>query len=425
MGLLKNFPYGEGERVRVMKYSNCMTVWFAVFAYILFTGLNTIVVAENLSSNVLSVLNNPFTMQKVGSHNGPPDISYLFADLKFDGKSLKVCEFGQATRAGCPLSKVIINDQEETLTSPYWGGFWNYLKGFKVPVWYVGDQKKIEIWELLHTRGHYAESLRAIKKDPLFKKIRTKKRSLRANHVGFAGVVVLGHDYPPRKMRVLKKQSPGILFVNDRTGRFASNKNLMNPLFAHLGLTDYKPRCGLYSKKYSPDLTQKIKDDLKADLFIIKPINSQQSRGVIMIQAQDLNDTLRLILSDSQSLQTAEHRSLQYWSTDTNDSFIVEQYVPSKSITVDGKEYDPTMRLVFCLQYERGLITLHVIGGFWKIPLKPLDEPGTLTEHHVTIPFAGEKYVGIPISPCDMHGAKELLAAMLVPLYSHILDLTA
>lgn len=380
--------------------------------------------AKHFSPNVLSVLDQPFITKKDGSKDIEPNVSYLFADLKFDGQSLKICEFGPCPYAGRPISKLIIHGKTETMKSPYWGLFWHCLHKLDVPVWCVGGRKKIEMDQLTRIQGHYAKKFTSIPKIQRCNACLQKGGTSKLSIADYSGIVVFACGCKPQKVKSLKKRYPAFLFVNDRTGKFASHKNLMNPLFAQCNLTDYKPRCGLYPKKYSPELILQIQQDLKADFFIIKPINSLQSRGVIMVPFHELDQTLRLILNDSESLKKVNHRSLRYWAGDKNTSFIVEQYVPSKTIQVNQKSYDPTMRLVFCLWYDQGVITTHVLGGFWKIPVKSLHDDCSLTEQHVTIPFSGHDNVGIPVSEQDMQVAKGLLAEMLTTLYGHILDMT-
>lgn len=178
----------------------------------------------------------------------------------------------------------------------------------------------------------------------------------------------------------------------------------------------------MYPKQYHQDLAKQILNDLQAPICIIKPINALQSYGVIMVTADDLDETLRLILTPNDDIKKMHHRCYKHWVTDNNDTFIVEAYAPSKTMVIDNKPYDPTMRIVFCLSYQQGIITLHVLGGFWKIPLKALNETGTLTEQHITIPFTGAKYVGIPIEEHDMQQVQQALAAFIKPLYSIMLD---
>lgn len=400
--------------------ANCVTHTMILILLALYNTAYT----KNLSPNALSILNTTFISKKLEPTDIEPDISYLFADLKFDGDSLKICEFGPCPYAGMPTSTLIINGKHEIIKSPYWGIFWHYLKKFDIPVWCVGGKQKIHFPELKRSNGQFVANLLALKKNPKFKECVQKPFASKSRIADFAAIVIFAHGNKAHKVAMFEKQYPNVLVVNQKIGKFACHKNLMNPLFAQENLNDYKPRCSIYAKRYTSDLAQKIKSDLCTDTFIIKPIGSLQSRGVIMVTEQDLDTTLRMILTNDRALKNATHRSLRFWHNNNSSEFIVEAYAPSKTISVRSKHYDPTMRLVFCLSYENGIITTNVIGGFWKTPVKALNENGSLTQKHITIPFSGDEYVGLAISEKDMSTAKQLLASMLGHLYAKILDIT-
>ena len=157
---------------------------------------------------------------------------------------------------------------------------------------------------------------------------------------------------------------------------------------------------------------------------VIKPLDSRQSRGVNIIEKKDLDERLKLILHDFDGIPEEEHRSLSHWKNDTSDGFIVEEFATSHLIVRDEKHYQPTMRLVFGLTNNNGVISLTVFGGFWKIPMKSVDdENASLIEKHVTIPFQGPFYAGIPISQEDMTQAKESLTHVLPQLYLNMLKI--
>lgn len=376
-----------------------------------------------LSTNALSVLQTENISVKSGPANFQPDISYLFADLKFDGDSLKVCELGPSPQAGNPPSKHIINGQKEVMYSPYWSIFWHYLKQFNLPVWCVGGADKIDLDELRRCGGNYISDYSELWSNSAFQLCAQKQSSHKFMISDFAAIVVFAKRATKNQIKYFKEQHPNVLVINEHTGIFASNKDVANPLFCQNDLAQYKPRCGIYPKIYTPELAQDIIADLGTDTFIIKPIGSLQSNGVIMVTQQDLDEILRLIITKDPQLKKSQHRSLQHWRFNKKSSFIVEAYASSKTLWVKCKPYDPTMRLVFCLSHENGITEITVLGGFWKIPLKNLNERASLTEKHITIPYSGEEYIGLAISERDMAKAKGLLTDMLSKLYPKMLDI--
>ena len=67
---------------------------------------------------------------------GRAEISYLFADIKFDqtpeGPALKILELGEGKNGGYRTWDGVFE------TGKIWVGFWNYLKKFDIPMVYVG-----------------------------------------------------------------------------------------------------------------------------------------------------------------------------------------------------------------------------------------------------------------------------------------------
>ena len=141
-----------------------------------------------------------------------------------------------------------------------------------------------------------------------------------------------------------------------------------------------------------------------------------------MTTKQDLARYLKAILKEKSKLTGSPYQDLLYWQTDDNENFYVQEYVPSKKIIVNEKEYDPTMRVAFFLNHDQGVITVHVVAGYWKIPSKGLNEVGTLTEKHITRPSSGKLFTGIPVRSQDFKQVKELLVQVLPALYTKMLE---
>ncbi len=361
-----------------------------------------------------SVLKNP-CIQKI-QEDLPPDISFIFADLKFDGKSIKVCEFGPATYAGITETRMCINGVDETVKSPFWNFFWNYIQGFDKPFWRVGGWEKGARPMLTLSGGYYIKDMLTLIKDPFFKQCLhgAEKRIIKiADAKGI--IVFTGGEKSDKILKKCIKQNPGLMQINRHVHAIVSHKNKTNLLFSDPELAEYKPKFKICQKQYTPNLAANIIKELEAAFYVIKPFSSLGGVGVIMVAAHDLDETLHNMLDKSYK---SNNPAFTYWKRDKKDSFIIEAYAPSKNIIVSEQPYDPTMRLVCFLSHDQGGIMMHVIGGYWKTPIKHLLEEGTLNEKHITAPHKGLR---IALSHDDFQDAKVLFAQMMLKAYPRML----
>ena len=104
-----------------------------------------------VSKNTLSLLTDTLEVNIQQADTLPTDISFLFADLKYQGTELKICEFGGVS-AGMGNTNVLINGKKEILVRPFWGHFWHYLKQFEIPIWNI---KLLEIMPKMPPEGTY------------------------------------------------------------------------------------------------------------------------------------------------------------------------------------------------------------------------------------------------------------------------------
>ena len=136
---------------------------------------------------------------------------------------------------------------------------------------------------------------------------------------------------------------------------------------------------------------------------------------------------LKLFISSSFSeynYRPSESTSFNYWKGDKNAHFIIEEYCSSKPLMVDGKTYDPTMRMFFIQRYDKGKIYTTVLPGFWKTPPKALSEFGSLIEKHKTVLTAENGKAGrrgLTIGKKDMRGIRKALNEALPKIYKKML----
>jgi len=141
-----------------------------------------------------------------------------------------------------------------------------------------------------------------------------------------------------------------------------------------------------------------------------------------MVDRNDLENTLQLIFENHASIKKDAHRCLAYWKQDHNASFIIEEYAPSQTLVVDGKEYDPTMRIFFLLSHYKGTLTLNPLAGYWKIPVQSLTDQVSLTECHITKAYSGSYFTGRQIPAEDLVNVREVLKTFLLQFYESLLN---
>ena len=363
------------------------------------------------------------------------DISFMIADIKFDGETVKFLEFGEG-----PRSKFKGYD---ALYGPgkIWTNFWYYLKQFNLPVWFVtiraikyreSFEKEIDFTTFENIGGKCVANLVALKKDPSFIRATQQTKNI-SNLSNYKGIAILNfHNFSNmnhntlactkcEQVRRFKKEHPEILVLDDTSRMYSCNKNWADSLFKDNQLSPFRPICHIYKKEYTPTLADEIISKNNADILVIKPMNAARGNGIMMIQKEDLNKTLELMLTTITNRYEAEEgeeskceKELDYWKTDKNDHFMVESYAPSKPITVDNLTFDATMRQVFVLHYDKGRMFVTFIGGYWKLPKAALEEEGTLTEK-IKSDIRIDSKSSEKISKEDMSKVQEILKNMLPP----------
>jgi len=387
------------------------------------------------------------------------DITYLFADLKYRDGALKICEFGQGKNAATAMTDILIKGNLENVVTPYWPMFWNYLAQFNVPIWYVGPEIKKQrtspgvlslyesiAWDVFQDIGGYCvKDLAQLEVDQRFQTQKNTRKIFCADTINtYKAIIVyryrddrfLSHQ---QALENFKQAHPDCLVIDTVSWEYAASKEKLAWLIQEAGLSQYKPKWGIYSKSYTPDLAQKITNDLGCDMFVIKPVNSGRSNGIIFVEKKDLDTVLKKILckknsqknsqknSKEASLSTLNYRPyatqlFEYWELDPNDVFMVEEYQSSKNITIKNNTYDPTMRIVFTLCYTNGKIYAHILGGYWKIPALALDQSGDVTAKHKTVSVKTPGFTGLCVSRVDMCNMKKLAYDFLPKIYEAMLE---
>lgn len=379
------------------------------------------------------VLKDTFTVPVSCKQKLPADIMYACADIKYKDGVLKFCECGDGIYMSFRTAQVRLNNHIQDAVSPYWGIFWHYLKQFNLPMWLVDDRgpqnaMALDVFE--HLGGRYCKNFSKLKADPLFKELITGDVAHRSAIKDYKGIIVYraSHekDRDGRLTKWVQDKYPKFLFVNMLSRDYVKRKDNTYQLFVNANLQKYIPQFKLYPTIYDPMLAQQIQTDFNTfDPLVIKPTYSSLAQGVNIIAQKDLDDFLKLILRDNATISLQAHRCFSYWRTRRLPTFLVSECAESKTIYKDGKPYDPTMRVVFILHHDQGIIHCNVIAGFWKIPVKSLADNVSLTDKHVTIAHAGAYYSGILADSADWQEIKGILQHVLPQMYQTILEKNA
>jgi len=352
-------------------------------------------------------------------NNNQADISFLIADFKWNKGILKILELGEGPQS--------FYQGFDELIEPgiIWQQFWHYLKQFDLPMWYVGNKpnthKRITQFafkDFYQHGGRWIKSLDDLEEDSFFKKIVIQKSANTLctvkNHKGI--LIFSNHGYPNWYKKSLKKfikKYPDFLVINRISTPYVNHKYKTSLLFTK-NLTKYRPRWLRCKKKYTSDCADNILSQLQAPRVVIKPLNSANGWGNIMVEAADLDITLKKILINPKKLVDHEDKAWSYWPTDGHKHFLVEEFATSQPIMVDGKPFDGTMRGVFILKREHDRTEIHYIDFCWKLPKLSLADEGSIMQNHKSA------YRSVLLKKYTKQNVKKVLDKLLPDLYGNM-----
>jgi len=390
---------------------------FKKTALTILTLLLSTPLAHSFNKSSLKLLESPFVFQ--AQQNLPPDVSYIFADLKFDGERLQLCEFGPCPYAGLTDAPVHVDNQQVLLTSPYWELFWHFLNEFNIPMIRIGGWDPMEANKILHTlHGKRYQSIDGFLSDHTFQDLfETKGSPIKSINHALALIVFTGSGSAHKRYHNLTLDHPNLIFINHYLNKIVSRKDTTNMLCKQPNLAHFKPKSKICPTTYTPTLAQSIINEFDTSHYLIKPLSSMRGSGIIMVTKKDLDPTLKTLFDKASSNKKSIYKA-GFWLDKKQKQFIAEAYAPSKKVRFDGELYDPTMRLICFLAHNRGVITIHVVGGYWKTPRYPLNKKCDLTLKHITEAGVGERRA---IAPHDLKIAKRLCADLMYNVYSTVL----
>lgn len=348
------------------------------------------------------------------------DASFLLADLKFSEKrGVKICEIQHGVLSTFSGDKF---SHGEPGIIPV--NFYHTLSQYFDRSWAISNYfAEIQIRKLFEQAPEWStyNNIALVEKDPKFQYRASlpvyDPYDINSYHGFLVTRVAKVNDY-----LAFKKKYPGIILLDAAARSYWIDKHKMTQLFLkNKTLASYKPKCELYRKKYSKSLAREIIEEIQSEIFVIKPRGAFHGKGVIIVDRENLDSTLKYILKRSSKLKKDPDPSYNHWYRDKADSFLVEEFVESDPISIahlDNRVYQPTMRVAFLLVYSNNQIDVKFLGGYWMLPESSLSEKGTLNNKHKAC-CKGSYYC--KIDPQVMSKVEQQLNIALPLLYEQML----
>lgn len=351
----------------------------------------------------------------------PVDITFGVVDLKFDGTHVKICEFGEGLFSGFEGYHALHGPHElfqkisQRLHSLHdtCVVYANPLESKRLAhslLHVFNAQENIHIKDqrdfyktFKYQNNTHNNALQNIKDKPgifIYRQIDNKlKHYIEKNH-GFIILSKYSRDIFPKKCLVQR-----YLFAQDQD------------------LERFRPQSLIYPTNYSSDLAENIKQQLPCEYLVIKPEFGHKGKGIIFTSQDSLDGELQKICINNALHEQPNNLAspYKYWHKRPQKNFIVEEFARSKTIIVENKPYDATMRVIFLASCQHQEITIDFVDAYWKLPQKALDEKGTFDECHRSCINAHRAYDSALVSPEDFQQVVKQLQYLLPKTYRNML----
>lgn len=349
----------------------------------------------------------------------PADVSLMIADLKYNERQgVKICEiqpvivsafrgydFATGEKGGVAYNV-------SHLLSKYFKRLWFKEGEMRDP--HMRPEFTAEGW-----RGF--ESLDSLEHEKKFREA-AKREPRDARYLKhYKGAVYLRSRSMP-SLEKFRRDHPGILVIGASTfGRSWDKLSIAQLLDSDPELQKLRPHWAPYKKGYSKKLRERIQSDFSSQKLVIKPLRGTKGHGVIIVDRNDLNATLRRLFRDREALADDPDENYRWWAANKNATFLVEEYVSSTSVRpyhLGCEPYDGTMRCVFALVHERGSYKVKVLGCYWKLPEAPRNSHADLNAMHKS---CGQNPFFACVDKETRHDVKHILKRSLPRLHKLLL----
>ena len=326
----------------------------------------------------------------------PVDISFMVCDLKYSQEhGIKICEVQHGALSALN-GDIYLNGGNGSI-SP---AIANFFDQFPMQKWVTRISFTPLKNSLVDKGWMTCQSIKALTKNPTFQKYGTIPPENPFSISSYAGIVYATCNIV-NSIDTYREAYPGVLFLDAAAVPYWKDKYKVNALFrASSELSNFKADWELYPKKYDPQLAARIQQNMPSDLYVIKPRGEFLGNGVIIVANNELDTVLKMILEPKPSLQKHPNERYSYWSDNKDNTLLIEKFYMSDCLQFahslhddpDGiplkmggnYHYDATMRIVFMLMYDEGIMSYHSLGGYWKLPFKALEEEGSVNEQRIS-----------------------------------------
>lgn len=355
----------------------------------------------------------------------PNEISFCIVDLKYDGQTIKICEFGEGIESEFKGYDKLYG------AGSVWKKLWSTLNSFGCPLYYIdknnparfAKQRALQFFNGYH--GHYGSNIYDVGKG---KEVRNARQSMHIpkEKQKLGSDLLVWHTLGVSSLvvRAFLQKNTHYLVLGKATTEFVRNKEKTSRIFTDPFLKLFRPSFGVYSKGCSAALQQQIKQDIPSPWYVIKPVCSSCGRGIIIIDSKDLGDTLQTLFGeDKNKTFLGRDDECVYWrKQDGQKSFLIEAYAPSKILAVDEKQYDPTMRVIFVMANIDGIMQWTYLGAYWKLPSCCLAENGSLTQQHKSS-IRKDEVSSVPVDGSDLEPVCKILNTVLPLAYDKMMSM--
>lgn len=315
----------------------------------------------------------------------PADLSFIIMDLKFnEADGVKICEM-QPGRVSVFNGYDYLNHGDGLVAEM----FCERLAKYRKNLWFAGRDISDHKFKnkFLQNGWKNITDISSLSNDSEFLYAASFPVKDQSNIHNYHGIVYAKFS-SLQSQKQFKERYPGILVIDSNYFPYFKDKHVMDIFLTSTPkLKKLRPKSQLYEKNDLQNLAKKILQDFESDLLVIKPTNSTQGQGVIILHRESLKEVIDYLFNaeNRKVLAKEDDLSYRYWALDRNNVFLVEQFIPSDPVNVpqfDNRQYDGTMRVVLLLVYSQKKFKLDILEGHWKLPKVSLSEEGTLNERH-------------------------------------------
>ena len=315
----------------------------------------------------------------------PVDITFLIADFKYNERQgVQICEVQPGSVSVFEGYDYLNN--EHNLVQQL---FFNHISFFELPVWYFFDDVCNESRNYFLQHGWIGvRNFHQLLADRNFITAARNPVFNPNNILEYHGILY-GRGSRMASFKNFSEYFPGIILLDAAIFPYSQDKYLMNQLLSQQPVSNkLKPLWNLYPCHYSSELVRTVLDDIPSSRLVIKPRHASRGVGVIIVDRNELDNTLQLILEPQAhpiDPDLFDDPAYSYWLESKRHDFIVEEFVESDPVNVewfDNQPYDGTVRAVILLTYNEGNMEFRLLEAHWKLPKKSILDEGSLTEKH-------------------------------------------